>query len=106
VSLPITIGIGIDYSVNIVARARREPVRRSVGTVGGAVAICSFTTTVGYASLLLSANRGIRSFGTAAMLGELTCLVAALALAPALLLLVEHRRGRGQSRRTAALEKA
>jgi len=55
------------------------------------VAVCSFTTVVGYASLLLSANRGIRSFGTAAFLGEITCLAAALALAPALLALVKRR---------------
>lgn len=88
VALPITIGIGIDYSVNIAARERRDgpgTARRALATVGGAVAMCSFTTIVGYGSLLLSANRGIRSFGTAAMIGELTCLFAALALAPALL---------------------
>ncbi|HKA88022.1 MAG TPA: MMPL family transporter, partial [Haliangiales bacterium] len=88
VALPITIGIGIDYSVNIAARERRDgpgTARRALATVGGAVAMCSFTTIVGYGSLLLSANRGIRSFGTAAIVGEVTCLVAALALAPALL---------------------
>ncbi len=87
IALPITIGIGIDYSVNIVMRARDNPdgAGEALRTVGGAVIMCSFTTVVGYGSLLLSANRGIRSFGTAAILGELTCLLAALALAPALL---------------------
>ena len=39
----------------------------------------------GYGSLLLSQNLGIRSFGLAAMIGELTCLAVALFLAPALL---------------------
>jgi hypothetical protein len=87
IALPITIGIGIDYSVNIVMRARDERggVGEALRTVGGAVIMCSFTTVVGYGSLLLSANRGIRSFGAAAILGEVTCLLAALALAPALL---------------------
>ena len=47
--------------------------------------LCSWTTTVGYGSLLLSANAGIRSFGLVAILGEATCLLAALTLAPALL---------------------
>jgi uncharacterized protein len=95
IALPLTIGIGIDYSVNIVMRERRDgpgTVRRALRTVGGAVIMCSFTTVVGYGSLLLSANRGIRSFGTAAIVGELTCLLAALALAPALLQLGRRRR--------------
>ena len=50
-----------------------------------AVALCCYTTVVGYASLLFSANQGIRSFGLAALIGELTCVGAAIALAPALL---------------------
>ena len=49
------------------------------------MALCSFTTVVGYASLLFSANQGIRSFGLAALIGEVTCIGAAIALAPALL---------------------
>ena len=101
VALPITIGIGIDYSVNIVARARRDgpgSARHALATTGGAVALCSFTTIVGYGSLILSANQGIRSFGTAAILGELTCISAALVLAPTLLqLLVRSRRAAVES---------
>jgi hypothetical protein len=88
VALPITIGIGIDYSVNIAARHRGEgrgSARRILVAAGPAVALCSFTTVVGYASLLFSANQGVRSFGLAALIGEMTCIGAAIALAPALL---------------------
>jgi predicted RND superfamily exporter protein len=88
VALPITIGIGIDYAVNIAARDLQDGpghARHVLLTSGGAVALCSFTTIVGYGSLLLSQNMGIRSFGEAAILGEATCLAAALMLAPALL---------------------
>jgi predicted RND superfamily exporter protein len=88
VALPITIGIGIDYSVNIAARHRSEgrgSAARILAAAGPAVALCSFTTVVGYASLLFSANKGIRSFGLAALIGEVTCIGAAIALAPALL---------------------
>jgi len=95
VALPITIGIGIEYAVNIVTRARQEGLdhgREVVGSTGGAVVLCSYTTTVGYGSLLLSQNLGIRSFGIAAMLGEVTCLVVALFLAPALLSLLDPKR--------------
>jgi predicted RND superfamily exporter protein len=88
VALPITIGIGVDYAVNLAARHRVEgpgSATRILTTSGPAVALCSYTTVVGYASLLLSENQGIRSFGLAALIGELTCLGCALALAPALL---------------------
>src|SRR5579871_2020633 len=95
VALPITIGIGIDYAVNVAARHRAEgrgSATRILTATGPAVALCSFTTVVGYASLLFSANRGIRSFGLSALIGELTCVFAALVLAPALLDLRLRRR--------------
>jgi uncharacterized protein len=90
VALPITIGIGIDYAANIVAREKADgpgSALRALATTGGAVTLCSYTTIIGYGSLLLSASGGIRSFGTAATLGEITCLLTALMLAPALLAL-------------------
>ena len=57
----------------------------SVAATGGAVLLCSYTTIVGYASLLFSQNKGIHTFGLSAMLGEFTCITAALVVAPALL---------------------
>ena len=88
IALPITIGIGADYAANIAARERDEP-GSELGAVllasGGAVLLCSLTTIIGYGSLLVSDNAGIRSFGLAAILGEVTCLAAALLLCPALL---------------------
>ena len=89
VALPITIGIGVDYGVNIVARARQsggaKAGRRALVSTGPVVILCSYTTVVGYASLLFSQNRGIHTFGLSAMIGELTCISAAILLAPALL---------------------
>lgn len=99
VALPITLGISVDYAVNVVARERAEGwagARRALSSTGGAVALCSWTTIVGYGSLLLSHNAGIRSFGLAAVLGEITCLVAALTLAPALVHLLAPRRARAE----------
>jgi predicted RND superfamily exporter protein len=98
VAVPITLGISVDYSVNVVARERLggpATVGAALATTGAAVVLCSWTTTVGYASLLLSSNAGIRSFGLTAIVGELTCLLAALILAPALLTAWQGpRRGR------------
>jgi predicted RND superfamily exporter protein len=94
VALPITLGIGVDYAVNVVLRERSEGrgvTRHALATTGSAVALCSWTTTVGYGSLLLSANAGIRSFGLMAIIGEVTCLLTALTLAPALLAVLARR---------------
>jgi len=97
VALPLTMGIGTDYAANVLSRARQEAtrgVRRAVQTTGGVVVLCSFTTIVGYASLLAADNAGIRSFGIAAMLGELTCITAGVWVAPVLLAAVERCRQR------------
>jgi uncharacterized protein len=102
VALPITIGIGIDYSVNIISRARTEPDtpqgRGESARTASAVALASYTTVVGYGSLWFSSNKGIRSFGFAAMLGEVTCLSAALLIAPALARMIGTRRPTGDRR--------
>jgi uncharacterized protein len=94
IALPITIGIGIEYAVNLAARDREEGERgprHLLATTGGAVLLCSYTTTVGYSTLMLSANGGIRAFGLAALFGELACITMALVIAPALFALLRAR---------------
>ena len=58
--------------------------------VGPAVILCSWTTIIGYGSLLLSLNRAMRSFGWYAILGEATTLLTALVMLPAMLLLARR----------------
>lgn len=94
IALPITIGIGIDYAVNLAARDRQDGQRgphHLLRTTGGAVLLASYTTTVGYGTLMLSANGGIRAFGEAALIGELACITMALIVAPAWLTLLRAR---------------
>jgi len=86
IALPITFGIGVDYAINIYLRHRLEGPGRIVETLratGGAVALCSLTTTIGYASLLLADSQALRSFGALAILGEAACLVVAVLVLPA-----------------------
>ena len=95
VALPVTLGIGVDYGINIFVRAKLEGPGRlfdAVRATGGAVALCSATTIIGYGALLVADNRGLRSFGTLAILGEIACLFAALVIMPAYLQLRENRR--------------
>jgi hypothetical protein len=95
IAVPITIGIGVDYPFNIVARLRQEGYRASRGVLrtASAVALCSLTTIIGYAVLLLSDTGAIRSFGAAAVLGEITSISAALVVVPALVLVAGIVRG-------------
>ena len=94
IAFPITFGIGVDYAVNVMARYLRDGGRDVAGTIrgtGGAVGLCSLTTILGYSSLLVAQNRGLFSFGLTAVLGELTCLTAAVVVLPAALLWVGRR---------------
>nr|MDQ2668901.1 hypothetical protein [Gemmatimonadota bacterium] len=54
---------------------------------GGAVLVCSLTTMIGYASLLVSDNLAIRGFGIASLVGEITCVIAAFVVVPAVVAL-------------------
>ena len=73
---------------NIVQQRRVDHARSIadiVRTTGGAVALCSITTMLGYASLLVARNQALFSFGLLSVIGELTCLGAALVALPAVL---------------------
>jgi hypothetical protein len=88
VALPITLGIGIDYAINVAHRHDHEPDPiTTLRTSGSAVLVCSLTTTIGYGSLLVSENLAIRGFGLASLIGEVACVATALVLVPALLAL-------------------
>ena len=87
IALPITLGIGCEYPFNIADRARlldgdaAEAVRRSAG----AVLMCSFTTVVGYGSLIFSDFQALEGFGKLAVVGEVGCVFGAVFFVPALL---------------------
>jgi predicted RND superfamily exporter protein len=92
IALPITFGIGVDYGVNIFQRYRENHKKNQAADIlkvlqhtGGAVGLSSFCTMVGYLSLLIAGNQGFVSFGLLAILGELTCVLAATLVLPAYL---------------------
>jgi predicted RND superfamily exporter protein len=80
-ALPITFGIGVDYAVNVAQRyysSEKPDVVATLRTSGGAVVLCSLTTMLGYLALLGSHNQAIRSLGSIAVVGEISCLLAAM----------------------------
>ncbi len=95
VALPITFGIGVDYAVNVMQRARLEGLERMrhvIVETGGAVVLCSMTTTLGYLALTLSSNQAIVTFGLAAVAGEVACILAAVLVMPAALIWFSHKK--------------
>ena len=97
IALPISVGIGADYALNVMQRYRLNPsgsVRDVVIETGGAVILCSFTTVLGYLALTSSINQAIVSFGFSAAAGEVSCLIAGVLVLPAFLRWREIRRAR------------
>jgi uncharacterized protein len=99
IAVPITLGLGIEYALNVLARYReRKDIVEAISATGGAVALCSWTTIVGYGSLLAAQNHALRGFGSMAILSEVSCLLAAVVALPAFLAV--RRRKTSQERLT------
>jgi predicted RND superfamily exporter protein len=99
IALPITFGIGVDYGVNVFQRYRLERadgILHVLRQTGGAVMLASFTTVIGYASLIMASNQAFVSFGQLAILGEITCVFAAVVSLPAFLWYLEQRKDKGK----------
>lgn len=88
VALPIAIGVGSDYAINVMKRRElegTEGIERAFTETGGAVVACSMTTLSGYAALMFSVNGAVHSLGITAALGELTTQFSAMLVLPAVL---------------------
>ena len=94
ITLPITFGIGCEYPFNVFDRSRLlgGDVTGAVRRVGGAVALCSYTTLVGYGAMTFADFQALQSFGRLAVSGELACLAGALFTLPALLHVIGRKR--------------
>jgi len=104
IALPITFGIGSEYGFNIFDRSRLlgGDVTAAVKRSAGAVLLCSYTTVVGYGSLMYSDFQALESFGRLAASGEVACVFAAMLFMPAFL----HVMGRQRSAAHASEPKA
>ena len=95
IALPLTFGIAVDYSINFYQRYRLEGhghLIHALETTGGAVFLCSLTTIIGYAVLIIADNQALASFGYLAIVGEITGLSSALLFLPILIQIMEDRK--------------
>jgi uncharacterized protein len=95
ITIAITIGIGVDYAINIYYRYKvdnERSITQAVTSTGSAVILCSWTTIIGYGTMLWAKNQAMASFGLMAVIGEVCCLAFAIVFMPAFLGIREDRR--------------
>ncbi len=84
-SLPLIIGIGVDYCVHVVS-ALRHGDAVSVARTSRAMTLSMLTTLIGFGSLaLIGSFRGIAALGTTLSIGIVASYTAAIIVIPALL---------------------
>jgi predicted RND superfamily exporter protein len=89
VSLILVIGIGVTNGVHILNRFAEEPQPNILArSTGKAVFVSALNTMAGFGSLLVAKHQGIASLGGVMAIGTATCVVASLALLPAVLTLL------------------
>jgi len=95
ITIPITIGIGVDYAINIFYRYKVENktnIKSAIASTGAVVFLCSWTTIIGYGSMLSAKNQAMVSFGAMAVIGEICCLLFAMVFMTAYLGVREDKR--------------
>lgn len=95
IAIPITVGIGVDYAINIYQRYALDGKRSITGALvdtGSAVVLSSWTTIIGYGTMLVAKNQAMANFGKFAVIGEICCLFYALIAMPAVLHYLSERK--------------
>src|SRR5208283_318279 len=79
--------VGADYVVNLLGAmsSLRVDARAACARMGGAILLCSLTTVIGYLSLVLAKSGALRSFGWAAVVGEIVASLVVLLVLPVVL---------------------
>lgn len=99
-SFPVIIGLGIDYGVQLHSRFHEEVQDKSlhdaiVATLShaGPILIAMCTTALGFVALLSAPLPMIRDFGTACLIGVVSCFLLAIVIIPAFFAIFGYGRG-------------
>ena len=88
VILPLILGVGVVNGIHITHRYREEEDKHAsvLGkSTGQAVVLSSFTTMIGFGSLMVADHSGVCSLGLVLTIGVFNCLIASITFLPALL---------------------
>ncbi len=92
--LPSLLGLGIDGGVHVYHAARRRGAAQMTAVLretGGAVAMCTATSIIGFSGMMVAVHPGLRSIAVLAVIGLSTCLFGALVVLPNLLAAIDRR---------------
>ncbi len=98
--MPLVVGAGVEYGVIVVQRWRQQSEPGSFllpSSTGMGLVLAGLTTTIGFASLMISGHRGIQSLGLLTTIGSLAVLAAAVMFLPVFLHLFSLLQARGRS---------
>jgi len=96
----IMIGVGVDYTIHFLWRYREErygglapdaAVHKTLTTTGRGIVFNAFSVVIGFAVLMTSGFLPVQFFGFLVVVSIISCLVGALILIPALVLVVRPR---------------
>jgi predicted RND superfamily exporter protein len=97
VVLPMIIGMGIDNGVHLMHRHLEgggKDISHALQTTGRAMVMCSFTTMLGFGSLVTARYQALSTMGWMTILGIGFCLIASLCFLPSLLLIRGKKGGK------------
>lgn len=101
VVLPLILGIGVDDGVHVIHDYRMQQRRyRMSSSTMNAIVLTSFTSMIGFGSMMLAAHRGLSSLGLVLVVGVGSCLFVSLVPLPAVLTLISRIRDRTAQLRT------
>jgi len=111
-SFPVIIGLGIDYGVQFHSRfheeirdkSLREAIVAMLSHAGPVHLIAMCTTALGFAALLFSPVPMIRDFGTACLIGVVSCFLLAVLIVPTFFTLFGYGREMNRQDQTDATE--
>lgn len=107
VALPTIIGMGIDNGVHLYHRYQEEgpgSMPRVLKSTGGAMLLSMLTTMVGFFGLMTAEHPGLNSIGRLALIGLLTCFIAAVLVLPALLEMLEGHKAKASKSEKAVVK--
>jgi predicted exporter len=78
ISLPLLIGIDVDYGIYLVSLARRGNKNSSLAGGAHAVCVCATSMIAGYGSLIFTSVPALRSLGLVVAAGAAMCLAGAI----------------------------
>jgi hypothetical protein len=100
----VVIGIGIDYTIHLIWRYNSEATRglspadavaRAIATTGRGIVFNALSVMLGFSVLILSGFTSIRFFGYLIIISIGVCLLAALMMVPAIIVLAQGSGRRG-----------